>query len=457
MASLQQRDTAHQCPSASVVPAGDMQNSLPNMSATLIDGRDALPERLVVIAATADELCAHLSAFLNGLPPNPESVFHGKAKRQRTRSKLNRELRGQDLMTEAARLWVSDRAFELTWHDLYATHAAPKRCPLPTYPFALERVWFSQPLTSADTQATTPTATDRNLAPILEHNPSMDVLKHRSPNEHQVSARERQPTPVGQSHNDGPCAAWRKSWVPAHAPPVSVMSLPVLLRTTNRPTTIEDIAFSTPLDDVGEGFRCTTGSQSGQAIVQCHTRRDQPSPLVQGQLSANPKAMAREFLDEMMGAEAVSPSAFYRSGLNVGLNPTQAAQVVTDCVVVRDALRLTLQAIDAHAEPGRFWACLMSTIILGTTYLENSTTHDQAVYLPMRIETATLAKAAAASIHRIDLIRQSPKTFDVTAFDASGIAVLTLDTMRVGKFASALQPEHERTSRTTRDRVLEAV
>ncbi|MCZ0971666.1 hypothetical protein O1L55_09775 [Streptomyces albulus] len=118
---------------------------------TLLTGREALAERLAVVAGDLGELAAALDAFLAGTP-SPK-LFHGNTTEQR--AARDRELVGDRAdeviraavhggdLTEPAQLWVS--GVPVSWDLLHPRR--PVRTPLPTYPFARERHWITDALT----------------------------------------------------------------------------------------------------------------------------------------------------------------------------------------------------------------------------------------------------------------------------------------------------------------------
>lgn len=118
---------------------------------TLLTGREALAERLAVVAGDLGELAAELDAFLAGTP-SPK-LFHGNTTEQR--AARDRELVGDRAdeviraavhggdLTEPAQLWVS--GVPVSWDLLHPRR--PVRTPLPTYPFARERHWITDALT----------------------------------------------------------------------------------------------------------------------------------------------------------------------------------------------------------------------------------------------------------------------------------------------------------------------
>lgn len=121
---------------------------------TLQVGRDAMTERLALVARDADELAAHLEAFLatDDKSQTREGAYYrgriagGALSRMEAAAALQNDVaegikaRDGDAL---ARLWV--KGANIDWLKLRDGHQ-PRRARLPTYPFAGERYWVSQSL-----------------------------------------------------------------------------------------------------------------------------------------------------------------------------------------------------------------------------------------------------------------------------------------------------------------------
>ncbi|MEE7625164.1 amino acid adenylation domain-containing protein [Methylobacter sp. Wu8] len=117
----------------------NVELSLPDMAFTLQIGREAMQQRLGLIAGSAQELAEKLSRFLQG---DYDGLYLGRARY----SNQTESLAGQDHQTIAELLanWVKGAGVD--WHQLYVGNARPpKRISLPTYPFARERYWLELP------------------------------------------------------------------------------------------------------------------------------------------------------------------------------------------------------------------------------------------------------------------------------------------------------------------------
>ncbi|MFC9161974.1 SDR family NAD(P)-dependent oxidoreductase [Streptomyces fungicidicus] len=122
-----------------------------DLAYTLQVGREAMEERLALIADGRDALRELLSAFLDGEQEIP-NVFRGSTRDDKDAVAL---LDADEEMRELVRQWLAQgrhdklanvwvKGLALDWTSL-ARHAGPRRIPLPTYPFAEERHWLDGP------------------------------------------------------------------------------------------------------------------------------------------------------------------------------------------------------------------------------------------------------------------------------------------------------------------------
>ncbi|MDG4810844.1 SDR family NAD(P)-dependent oxidoreductase [Micromonospora sp. WMMD1120] len=111
--------------------APDGLPELADLAYTLQTGRDSLPERLAIVTADVDELAGLLRDFAGGA--DPSAVWRARVPAGAHR----RTGEPPASATEAARAWLDGR--EPDWTVL---HSAPRRIPLPGYPFAEDRYWL---------------------------------------------------------------------------------------------------------------------------------------------------------------------------------------------------------------------------------------------------------------------------------------------------------------------------
>lgn len=124
---------------------------LADFAYTLQTGRDEMPERLALVAATTAELEQKFRLFLdnNG---EVETLYRGNTRNRKGKPQplpdgqagqaVLRSLMEQKDLAGLAGLWVAGVAID--WLPLYPD-GFPKRISLPTYPFARERYWVAVP------------------------------------------------------------------------------------------------------------------------------------------------------------------------------------------------------------------------------------------------------------------------------------------------------------------------
>src|SRR6266498_923953 len=117
------------------------------MAYTLQVGREAMDERLGLVASSVEHLAEKLQAYLAG-ERDIEDAYQGQAKRNKEALSLfsadvdlqhtiDRWIANKKL-SKLVELWA--KGLEVIWSKLYG-EVRPRRVSLPTYPFAKERYW----------------------------------------------------------------------------------------------------------------------------------------------------------------------------------------------------------------------------------------------------------------------------------------------------------------------------
>lgn len=126
--------------------------SLADLAYTLQVGREAMKERLAIVASNKSELCEKLSRYCEGITEQenayeasftsgastPERLVEG-----RTGERFIKLLIEEREWDKLAQLWVS--GVEINWSLLHEGRRQPRRVSLPTYQFARERYWAPVP------------------------------------------------------------------------------------------------------------------------------------------------------------------------------------------------------------------------------------------------------------------------------------------------------------------------
>jgi len=134
---------------------------LSDLAYTLQAGRDAMDERLAIVAASVPDLAEKLRAFIDGRAA--DGLFVGQAKQNRS---VIAAFGADEELREALEKWIArgkfDRLLDLwtkglaiDWDMLYGEGrpypVRPRRIPAPGYPFAEQRFWID-PMPAARTE-----------------------------------------------------------------------------------------------------------------------------------------------------------------------------------------------------------------------------------------------------------------------------------------------------------------
>jgi acyl transferase domain-containing protein/acyl carrier protein len=159
---------------------------LTEMAYTLQVGREAMDERLGVLAFSVEQLAEKLEAFVNG-ERRIEDLHRGRVKRGAESANIINQ--DDDFKETIVEKWVAKKKFskllelwvnglEVDWNKLYG-EAAPQRITLPTYPFAKERYWIdTAPSAVMDGRVAAEGAAAAVLHPLLHANTS-DLSEQR--------------------------------------------------------------------------------------------------------------------------------------------------------------------------------------------------------------------------------------------------------------------------------------
>ncbi|WP_421107469.1 SDR family NAD(P)-dependent oxidoreductase [Streptomyces sp. NEAU-S77] len=170
---------------------------LADLAFTLQVGREAMKERLAVVAASVPELRDALRAYVDGYvegggeADGVSGVYRATAGRAHgalaeiaadddLRELLVQRWARAGKAAKLAALWVE--GVEPDWHALHAP-AAPRRIALPTYPFAKDRYWVGDLDPVADTA---PVAVRQAVRPAVAEQP-VEPARQEEPLEAQVA------------------------------------------------------------------------------------------------------------------------------------------------------------------------------------------------------------------------------------------------------------------------------
>jgi polyketide synthase PksL len=160
------------------------------MAYTLQVGREAMDERLGVLALSVEHLAEKLEAYVNG-ERRIEDLYRGHVNRGAESANIINQ--DDDVKETIVEKWIANKKFskllelwvnglEVDWNKLYG-EAAPQRITLPTYPFAKERYWIDTASSAApsavmDGRVAAEGAAIAALHPLLHANTS-DLSEQR--------------------------------------------------------------------------------------------------------------------------------------------------------------------------------------------------------------------------------------------------------------------------------------
>jgi polyketide synthase PksM len=153
---------------------------LADIAFTLQVGREAMEERLAILASSADELAEKLQGYLEG-KPGAEDLFRGRASSHGRAAQLGadedmaRTLEAwvqKQKLGQLLALWVEGLPFD--WSKLQGSRQQ-RRARLPTYPFARERYWVPR----EEGEASNAPAPRRALLHPLLHENTSDLRAQR--------------------------------------------------------------------------------------------------------------------------------------------------------------------------------------------------------------------------------------------------------------------------------------
>ena len=339
---------------------------------SLMHGRDALPERLAVVAGSRRALLDILSCYL----ADPTSPDPASSERAWVRGSARRDARpaptgriGSDWPDEEALLawaahWVHTKGAALTWAALYGDGAVPMRVPLPSYPFRLDRVWY---VPGAARPAHAPEGPGSAMAGLRE--------------------------------------SWTGAWSASPLrPPPSVAALALALEhglsaTEESRLRLTDAAFGPPA-----GWAACRVTRN-RSTIEVHSLDDGMPVRVLFQARLTDAAAAPAIAQPLAHPlEVLDRDAVYAAASAGGLAPAQAMRRVDRFERGPGTLVAHLRLAWRQAGDGVFWTTLLATALLGVRHLQGAGQGgggSGALLLPWRIATAEFDAEAARDLRRL--------------------------------------------------------
>ena len=155
--------------------------NLGELAYTLQVGREAMEERLGIIASLTEDLLEKLTKYLAG-EEHIEDLYLGQVKKNKETISL---FETDDELQNALEGWIKKRKYSkllefwtkglnIDWSKLYANqnNQKPRKISLPTYPFARERYWIEESTTTLTSSDKGTLGAQHSLHPLVQQNTS---------------------------------------------------------------------------------------------------------------------------------------------------------------------------------------------------------------------------------------------------------------------------------------------
>lgn len=269
----------------------DSPPPLVSIAYTLQVGREAMEERLCILATSVEALADKLQAYLEGRTV-PDGVYQGQVKANKEALSLLEQ--DSDLQATIDK-WIADgklakladlwaRGLNLNWHGFHAVK--PPLVSLPAYPFARQRFWIE---TAAAAARQSPEALSAAVLHPLLHSNTSDFYQQSYTATFEGREFFLAGTPGQKYLMEAACLEMARAAIEASMPAPKESSI----------LELQDVAWAQPgivaekqplgitlFDKVGEQvkfeiYRAADGTTATQDLVHCQGRAtysDQPAP-----------------------------------------------------------------------------------------------------------------------------------------------------------------------------------
>lgn len=390
------------------VPDADIGSiELPGIARTLMLGRDAMNERLALIATDFETLIERLSRFL--MAPSSEGSWL-RASMHNFGQKVERPEAAQDALDEASLLrwasyWAKTKAPDMAWDALYPDLPLPQKAPLPAYPFELRRIWYRR---------------GRNVASETEMRAAPDVTSEK---------RSRTRSASSSIHD-----AWESCWAGSERwLPSSLTALPALivhLATRKSPVMVAEARLARP-SELG-GDVTIHGSATDESVFQC-VAPEGARAVVNARVTAAPLDPGSFPPSEPIGT--ISGGEFYGVLESAGLTVAQRFQCVESIAISADALDFRLNLSREDYRDTTFWVALTATSALGTCWLLDPALSADEFRAIWNVGSLRFDTAAARTLTRLSVVRRDEDVVALAAFSERDVPVLTIGAAATRRFA----------------------
>jgi polyketide synthase PksN len=385
---------------------------LAGIARTLMCGRDAMKERLALIASDLETLLGRLARF--AAAPFSEGPWLRESIR-RSGEKSERPEAAREALDEAGLLhwaayWARTKSPDMAWRALYPDLPPPRKTPLPAYPFELRRIRLRRARSAVD-------ESENRMASDLA---SADA----------GLARRSRVCSASSLHD-----AWESCWSGSERwPPSSLTALPALIVHLAAQKGVADIAdarFARPFDLEGDAI--IHGTSGDESMVRCVAPGERRSVVLNARLAETPPDLERAPLSAPIGS--ISGGAFYGLSESAGLTVAPRFRCVESVAIATDALDFGLRLSREDDKDAAFWAALTATFALGTCWLLDPAMSADAFRCVWRIEYLRFDPAASRNVTRLSLARRGEDAVALAAFGERDRPVLTIAAAAARRFA----------------------
>jgi len=353
------------------------RTTLAEIGFSLMHGRDAMEERLAIVAENKRDLLEKLKTFVSSPQEQISGCLRGSTRLRRGDDRAEPAapagLPSARELEEWGRYWVSNVHAKLEWKAVH--HAArPRKIPLPSYPFELTRIWYTAGKADAE-PASVPKSAEMQEAV-------------RDLGDQRLTAQASPRIAVSSSFEG-----------------LGALLEQLEANSATRPIALNRLDFGRPIDIRKEAFDCHLSSETG-AIVQClYVGDGKPCVLVQGRFGPATQEISAE------------------SG-NVGDS---------------DLLPKTSRSWNEPHDRG-FWASLFATLVAGSVNARGDEGQRAGSLVPYRLASLVFDPTACRGPIEIRIARSSAGNgIDAIALGENGRPALVLRGLELRQGASATE------------------
>ncbi|XSG83271.1 MAG: beta-ketoacyl synthase N-terminal-like domain-containing protein [Methyloligella sp. ZOD6] len=403
--------------------------SLAQIVFSLTEGRDAMGERLAVVARSRAELKDRLAQFLSDPGGAFDSIVAGSVRRPAESpaeppSMVEGQPADEKQLLEWARHWVETRTAKLDWTLLYG-EPAPRKIPLPSYPFALTRHWYAK-----GSRSDTAIGQTASAPPIVTAQPApVETPASQTPSS---PATDRKPITIAAFGETFPSSAVALAFLLDH----------LASQDGGETVALEGLVFGAPIAVDLHHLKCISVASDGKTTAQCLHLKEAPNVLLQAGIGAS-----RVPLDSPDGpSQPLDRQAFDEAWQAVSHGRGRPVAIQEIASIGNGALRMHLDPATSTGRSAPFWSAIFGALFGGRVLLAKD-----AIKTPIAAGMPGLYSAQHVGfeprlkgpLSDILIRRHDDGAFDLIARDPTGTPVLWIDrlTLRPAQHRQTAQQE----------------